>query len=333
MSGISIVQSCIVPQLLVSCLDGSNKVAIPKSYTRDVIPVAHEHIPRRSFFERSSQLNKVSRLLPDYMPDVSIGLLIGGNCPRALEPLEAVHADGDGPFGVRYLHGWTVYGPLNVELNESGIVSANLLSFRETERCKEILSPFSMMKSLEQDFEDSERFPGEKGWSQEDRCFMEMAEQDMKLHGGHLTIPLPFRHENPDKMPQNRVMAVKRANYQRQKNVKMLKDNSYHRDYVDFVDKIVQKGYASKVTGGESVVEGKWYLPHHGVFNVNKGKLGVVFDCSASFQGTSLNDHLLQGPDLTNSLVGVLSRFREHSVVFMGDIESMFYQVRVPEAQ
>ena len=43
----------------------------------------------------------------------------------------------------------------------------------------------------------------------------------------------------------------------------------------------------------------------------------------------SLNDKLLQGPDFTNSLVGVLTRFREERVALMSDVESMFYQVRV----
>lgn len=57
----------------------------------------------------------------------------------------------------------------------------------------------------------------------------------------------------------------------------------------------------------------------------------VVFDCGASYQGTSLNTQLLQGPDLANSLIGVLSRFHQEPVVFIADIEAMFYQVKVPE--
>ena len=73
-----------------------------------------------------------------------------------------------------------------------------------------------------------------------------------------------------------------------------------------------------------------WYLPHHPVFNLQKpGKVRVVFDCSAKHYGTSLNNQLLQGPDQTNSLVGVLSRFREDKVALMSDVEPMFHQVHV----
>ncbi|KAL9958201.1 hypothetical protein ACROYT_G035182 [Oculina patagonica] len=51
-----------------------------------------------------------------------------------------------------------------------------------------------------------------------------------------------------------------------------------------------------------------------------------------SFQETSLNNELFQGPDLTNDLVGVLIRFRQEPVAVMGDVQAMFYQVRVPKA-
>ena len=73
-----------------------------------------------------------------------------------------------------------------------------------------------------------------------------------------------------------------------------------------------------------------WYIPHHGVSNPNKDKLRVVFDCAAVYNGTSLNKHLLSGPNLTNNLVDVLLKFREHAVAIMGDVEAMFHQVRVP---
>ena len=72
-----------------------------------------------------------------------------------------------------------------------------------------------------------------------------------------------------------------------------------------------------------------WYLPHHPVVNPNKEKPRIVFDCAAQHRGVSLSSRVLQGPDLTNKLVGVLTRFRLHQVALMADVEAMFHQVRV----
>ena len=86
----------------------------------------------------------------------------------------------------------------------------------------------------------------------------------------------------------------------------MIQNHQYRNDYVAFINEIINKGYAEKVS--QEILKtdpGKaWYIPHHGVYHPKKpDKIRVVFDCSAKFAGTSLNDQLLQGPDLTDSLV------------------------------
>ncbi|XP_042586291.1 uncharacterized protein LOC122138292 [Cyprinus carpio] len=96
---------------------------------------------------------------------------------------------------------------------------------------------------------------------------------------------------------------------------------------------MINKGYAEQLPTqqlkGDS---GKvWYIPHHGVRHPRKRNLRVVFDCGAAFKGTSLNQVLLQGPNFTSTLLGVLLRFRQESVAVMGDIQAMFHQVRVAE--
>ena len=88
----------------------------------------------------------------------------------------------------------------------------------------------------------------------------------------------------------------------------------------------------TKVPFNEVHVDDKrplWYLPHQPVLN-RPGKTRVVFDLAAKYGGTSLNAKFLTGPDLTNSIVGVLMRFREERGALLADIECMFHQVRVP---
>jgi len=67
------------------------------------------------------------------------------------------------------------------------------------------------------------------------------------------------------------------------------------------------------------------------VVNPNKSKIRVVFDAAAEYSKVSLNKELLQGPQLNNTLLGVLLRFRQEKVALMSDIESMFHRVRCNE--
>jgi hypothetical protein len=73
-----------------------------------------------------------------------------------------------------------------------------------------------------------------------------------------------------------------------------------------------------------------WYLPHFDVHHSKKPEqIRVVFDCGATFDNQPLNKLLLQGPDLMNSLIGVLMRFRKEYVAVACDIEQMFRSLYV----
>lgn len=106
----------------------------------------------------------------------------------------------------------------------------------------------------------------------------------------------------------------------------------FRKDYNDFMQHIISSGYAERVPDDELSTKNTqvWYIPHHGVYHKKKpGKIRVVFDCSAVCDGQSLNQQLLQGPDLTNNLTGVLCRFRQERIALMCNIQAMFHQVKV----
>ena len=76
----------------------------------------------------------------------------------------------------------------------------------------------------------------------------------------------------------------------------------------------------------------KWYMPIHVVTRPDKpGKFRVCQDAASKVKDTYLNGHLCTGPDLLNSLVGVLLRFRRHKVAMSGDIRNFFHMIHVAE--
>ncbi|XP_064116610.1 uncharacterized protein LOC135222453 [Macrobrachium nipponense] len=130
-------------------------------------------------------------------------------------------------------------------------------------------------------------------------------------------------------LPETRDIALLRMHSLRKK---LMKDGTYAKQYSAFMTEMLQKGYAERVTSASQ--ENVWYIPHFGVQHPDKpDKVRVVFDCASRVEGTSLNDLILQGPDMMNSLLGVLVKFRGGLFAYSGDINIMFYQVRVPEHQ
>ena len=172
-----------------------------------------------------------------------------------------------------------------------------------------------------------EASPNMKDISFEDQKFLKLMDEKLRKVGEHFDIPLPLKNRLA-KLPNNRNMAEKRLHCLKSR---FIRNPEFFADYKGLIEDFLIIGFAKKST--EKPPDGRtWYIPHHGVYHPNKpGKIRVVFDCSADFKEISLNKKLMDGPDLANQIVGVIIRFHEESVVIMGDIESMFHQVLVPE--
>ncbi|XP_039456650.1 uncharacterized protein LOC120433807 [Oreochromis aureus] len=127
-------------------------------------------------------------------------------------------------------------------------------------------------------------------------------------------------------MPNNKQVAQQRAQYLLKR---FQKDQLFFEEYNEFMHNVSMEGH-SEIIPQEQLKheEGKvWYIPHHGIYHPRKKTLRVVYDCAPTFAGTSLNKELLQGPDLTSTLLGVLIRFRQGPIALMTDIKGMFHQI------
>lgn len=97
------------------------------------------------------------------------------------------------------------------------------------------------------------------------------------------------------------------------------------KQYIDFMQKMLENEHSEPAPPLKKHKE-HWYLLSFGVYHPQKpDQLRVVFDSSAEYEGVSLNKVLLSGPDLNNSLLGVLLRFRKEPIAFTADIQQMFY--------
>jgi hypothetical protein len=253
--------------------------------------------------------------------DSDVQLLIGQDNPNLLKPLEVRCSGEREPYAVRTALGWTINGPLGdseAQSDNTSCVSAFIqadIDMRldvQVERFWKVDSWETAPEKIQMSLEDIE--------------VLQKWDQVACLKDGHYELPIPFKF-NPPELPDNRKLAERRLGALGRR---LCKHPRLFEQYKSAVDDLLQKGFAEQVSDEHGTPDVVWYLPHHAVVSRNKpDKIRIVYDCAAELEGVSLNKQVLQGPDLVNSLLGVLLRFRENKVALMSDVEAMFHQVRV----
>ena len=289
-------------------------IELPSVMCRSSLPISTSDIPRQEDIDRWPYLHGLR--IPDR--EVPVGLLIGNDNPTILEPLEVINSEQGGPYAVKTIMGWTINGPLG----------------RYTSKMNNTVNFVSGDTTLSQQFHEYCNHEFQESladmsttMSKNDVKAMQIMDDTTQLDNGHYEMELPMKESVY--LPDNKIMADHRLYLLKKR---LTKDSDMHQRYTTFMNSLFEKGYAEVipndcVTNEDGLL---WYLPHHPVTHPKKpDKLRVVFDCAAQFKNVSLNDQLLQGPDFTNTLIGVLLRFRKSQVAMIADVESMFHQVHV----
>ena len=73
-----------------------------------------------------SIVGKISR-----KEDISVGLLIGANCAKALEPIDIIPSKNDGPHAFKTKLGWCIVGPVNGTSRKE--ICCNRIGVRQTD--------------------------------------------------------------------------------------------------------------------------------------------------------------------------------------------------------
>ena len=303
----------------LSSKDQLDPVMVHGAWVIDKLNIPSFKVSKKMATEQWTHLSDVD--LPE-LEGCDVMILIGSDMAHLLVHLEVRQGRWDEPIAVKTPLGWTLFG--NVSQGHCGTMNVNFLTSD-----KESTLQHQIERFWEIDSYASKQVLPESTLSVEDKRALAILESSTVKEEGHYKTALLWKGEPV--LPNNRAMAVSRL---RSAENKLKRNLELADKYQNVMNDYVTKGHAQRMTQEEAKVTTSktWYLPHHAVVNPNKpGKVRVVFDAASKFDGVSLNDKLLTGPDLLNNLVGILMRFRTGKIGVMADIQQMFHQVKVCE--
>ena len=339
-AGTKLTKGRYANDLSIETIDGSKRYSLPTVIECTAIPDNKNEIPTPDIARAYPHLRPIARHIPEIDDNASILLLIGRDAPPLHKVRESRNGRGNMPWAQRLDLGWVVLGfatnvaqasifepcPNKFEVNTSR--EPDHSPSNETVKSQERFVQGRFEDGIATDVFQRTNSDNRPGLSVEDRVFADMMNAAVKMNeSGNWTAPLPLRSQ-VTQLPDTYNEALKRLKATR-KSLDRKPEMKDH--YFSFMQKILDNGHAERVPENEvHTSKPKWYLPHFGTYHPQKpSKIRIVFDSAAEVEGVSLNKLLLSGPDLVNSLLGVLMRFRRHRTAFMADIEQMFHAFHV----
>ena len=144
------------------------------------------------------------------------------------------------------------------------------------------------------------------------------------------TITYPWI-KSPYLLPNNYMIACIKLKGT-EKRLKKLGHN-YSKLYCDGIEDMLNRNVGRKLSEVElnSYKGPIHYVSHHEIIKASSTStpFRIVFNSSASYNGHILNEYWAKGPDVLNSLFGVLIRFCENPVAFIGDVFKMFNAIKL----
>ncbi|XP_057696128.1 uncharacterized protein LOC130918450 isoform X1 [Corythoichthys intestinalis] len=334
---------------IIESLDGTVNIPLPSLIECDDIPNNRNEIPTPNMALHHPHLKSIAHLIPDIDSQAEIMLLLGRDIIRVHKARKQINGPHNLPYAQKLDLGWVIVGNVCLgSVHKPPTVGTFYTITAERPRptlfdpCPNVFhvkEKYSNVQAINLQTQTGNQstcdvdhlgcgvFKQTKddnkvAFSIQDAIFMEIMEKGLKKGADNGWIaPLPFKCPR-QRLPNNRSQALNRLTSLKN-NFKKKPEMKDH--FISFMEKMLKKGHA-ELAPPLSDSEECWYLPIFGVYHPRKPKqIRVVFDSSAQFNGMSLNDVLLTGPDLNNKLFGVLIRFRKEAVAFTADIEQMFY--------
>lgn len=344
--------------IMVESLNGKIKVTLPTLLECEYLPGDRSEIPTPECAQYFPHLRPVADKIPALDHSAPILLLLGRDVLSLHKVREQRNGPHNSPYAQRLDLGWVIVGELCLggahKTQEVNAYKTHVLQNGRPSIFKPCTNSIHVKERLSEPIQCSlqfltrsvdavpetcrdglgesvfQRTPADNkpAMSVDDSEFLRIMDKEVYMDiENHWVAPLPF-HSPRKRLPCNREQAAQRLQ-SLQRSFRKKPDMKQH--FFDFMQKVIDNHQAEPAPPLQLGQE-CWYLPTFGVYHPQKpGKIRVVFDSSAEYKGISLNDVLLSGPNLNNTLIGVLLRFRREQIAATADIEQMFYGFKVRE--
>ena len=331
----STVDGSIVSGLEVKGIKKTDWIDLPPSFTHSGLPDTSGEAADPDLVRKHNHIRRFANKFSPIDSALQVMVLIGTNCGKAMQ----TRCYGN---TFPYVHdtalGFALVGPSCLDIKRDVSEARVLRSAAQVCEHFSASPTFSNMKHCEPSSLTNvfiERSDDEfSGPSKEDEEFNGIVSAGIKFdYRNNIEIPLTFKQniEHLLKILMNNRSAVYKRSFNTLSRIK--KDEQKTVKCVEIMDKYLERGHVEELTEDNCSVANRNYIPVFLVINEKSLKGRLVFDSSAKYMGVSLNDCLLQGPDETNKLIGVLIRFRHEEVAVSADIECMFHSFYVPHDQ
>ena len=320
----------LVDGLLIRGVLNDEIIELPPTISCKGLSDTKDEVATPDLVRSNKHIAHYASKFPKLNEDAQVVLLIGRNCDRAM-------ATKCHTTVVPYVH----ETPLGFALvgNPCPFKTQSMLkSMKKIRACRTKFLPsttlqvaYAFPKDTSKNNDVFEQYPDDEelAHSQNDKKFLETLSNGTVVDSdGNLELPLPLK---TDPLPDNRAAVFARTS----NTLKRIKrDAAKLQAVTESMQKNISNGYIEQIPLDDINNDNpKWHLNIFDVTHPKKKKPRMVFDGSACYDGASINDALLQGPDLNNKMQGVFLRFREHPVAYCADVQDMFNNFRVPKNQ
>ncbi|CAL9684350.1 unnamed protein product [Knipowitschia caucasica] len=313
---------------IVESADCKSRLELQTLIECDMLPDNRNEIPTYGAARHHPHLQEIANEIPKLDPSAKILVLIGRDVIQAHKVLDQRNGPRNAPFAQKLALGWVIIGNVclggahksacanvfKTSILDNGRSShflpcENAIQVTEcfqTHGYNKISSPDrTRNRTIGETVFQHTKLDERLSYSQEERAFLQIMDKEVYQNSANSWVaPLPFRSPRP-RLPNNRQQAIQRLASVRH----MLNKRPETKvQFQEFMQNLFDNGHA-EIAPPLSEDEECWYLPFFGVYHPRKlDQIRIVFDSSAQHNGVSLNDVLLTGPNLNNSLLGVLMR-------------------------